>query len=334
MSISGALADATRRTAGALLPHFDFTRPVLDVVGKQQVHRIAASQSSFRGVLQLIKGRADSLIVTHANGELAGILTEADFLKLPLETGFVRRTAVSELMTPAAALKTVPTTATVLDCVAKMSECNIRHVPALDAHGVLKAVVGLPEVGAQVSDTLSKREAEEHLTVGDIIDEGTLQMQTFRSLPASASVQEALALMRGTSFHAVLVSEPSAAAPAESAGFGIFTERDYVHNVLPYLWYEEQTPADIALGSVARWAYGEEGHSKRTLQRIADNPTLAATWRPTYVTCVERSTPVRDCLALMLGNGLLYVPVIEDERPVDVVSLKDVTLHLARDREP
>lgn len=87
-------------------------------------------------------------------------------------------------------------------------------------------------------------------------------------------------------------------------------ERDYVHNVLPYLWYEEQTPSDVQLSQVARWAYGEAGYSKRTLAGIAENPSAAATWRPTHVTCVERDTSVRECLALMLGNGLLYAPVI------------------------
>jgi len=34
----------------------------------------------------------------------------------------------------------------------------------------------------------------------------------------------------------------------------------------------------------------------------------------------------------MLGNGLLYVPVVdEDETPIDVVSLRDLTFFLARE---
>ena len=106
-----------------------------------------------------------------------------------------------------------------------------------------------------------------------------------------------------------------------------------MYNVLPYLWYEEQTPADVPLASVTQWAFGEEGASKRNLRGIAEDPARAATWRPTHVTCVEKDTPVCDCLSLMLGNGLLYVPVISEveNAVVDVISLKDITHFLARD---
>ena len=108
-----------------------------------------------------------------------------------------------------------------------------------------------------------------------------------------------------------------------------------MYSVLPYLWYEEQTPADVRLGSVTQWAFCEVGASKRNLRSIAEDPSRAATWLPTHVTCVEKDTPVRDCLSLMLGNGLLYVPVIEDDEDsvVDVISLKDITHFLARDPE-
>ena len=37
---------------------------------------------------------------------------------------------------------------------------------------------------------------------------------------------------------------------------------------------------------------------------------------------------MKDCLSLMLGNGLLYVPVTEDNKPVNVVSMRDINLFL------
>ena len=51
--------------------------------------------------------------------------------------------------------------------------------------------------------------------------------------------------------------------------------------------------------------------------------------RPESITAVERATPVRDCLSLMLGNDLLYAPVTENKKPIDVVSLRDINLYLA-----
>jgi CBS domain-containing protein len=53
-------------------------------------------------------------------------------------------------------------------------------------------------------------------------------------------------------------------------------------------------------------------------------------YRPDTITCVERSTPIRDALRLMLGNGLLYVPVIENDLPTDIISMRDINLFLAR----
>ena len=51
--------------------------------------------------------------------------------------------------------------------------------------------------------------------------------------------------------------------------------------------------------------------------------------RPESITAVERATPVRDCLSLMLGNDFLYAPVTENKKPIDVVSLRDINLYLA-----
>ena len=102
--LSGAAMDAARRAAGALLPRFDFVAPVTSVIQPSTVRRISPDATAFRGCLEFIKGRTDALMVMH--GEvMVGILTEADMLKLPLETGKVRKTLVSELMTPAEAIR-------------------------------------------------------------------------------------------------------------------------------------------------------------------------------------------------------------------------------------
>ena len=113
--------------------------------------------------------------------------------------------------------------------------------------------------------------------------------------------------------------------------FGVFTERDLVYNVLPH---DEMSPMDMKLSDYSRLVSEEVGYSKRTMESIASDPSTAfRAWRPDFVTCVLRETLVRDCLSLMLGNGLLYVPVIEKELPVDIITMRDVAMFLTRETE-
>ena len=105
--------------------------------------------------------------------------------------------------------------------------------------------------------------------------------------------------------------------------FGLFTERDYV-NALRL--FEDRSPDDIELSEVARFSAGD---SKATMEHIHALDNIAHDYKPDSITAVERSTPVRDVLSLMLGNKLLYAPVTENKRPIDVVSLRDINLFLA-----
>lgn len=94
--------------------------------------------------------------------------------------------------------------------------------------------------------------------------------------------------------------------------------------------FDEESPKDIKLESVARFTAGK---SKAMMKAIAENPARAYVHRPATVTCVERKTKVRDCLALMLGNGLLYVPVTENKKPVNIISMRDINHFIAPDDE-
>ena len=93
--------------------------------------------------------------------------------------------------------------------------------------------------------------------------------------------------------------------------------------------FDARAPGDVELFEVARFS---QGKSKSTMKKIAKQEGVAemedVVKDPEAVVAVQRSTPVRDCLSLMLGNGLLFVPVTEDRKPVDVVSLRDINLFL------
>ena len=274
----------------------------------------------------MIKGRTDVVVVAEeGSNELGGILTERDFInKLPLEAGAARATTIAEIMTPASSITSAHTGRTLQQCVASMRSLKVRHMPVLE-EGEVKRVVTVSEVCRELSTTLTRRDFdyEANVTVADLrADVSTPGLS--RSLPPSASVSEAIERMRVSKFGATIVlAEPG------GRNFGIFTERDYVHNVLPF---EERVPSEIALREVGVFASPDAGASAAVLQTISADPAHADIYRPPQLTCVQRETPLRDCLTLMLGHGLVYVPVIEEEEPVDVISMRDVMLFLAQEK--
>ena len=133
----------------AALPQFNFTLPALQLLRPAAAQRTAPASSAFRAAIDMIKGRRSSLVVMEgargchadatrayrrlmrarrADSKLAGILTERDFfMKLPLDSaGRSRSTLVSELMTPASCITTVPANHTVLQIVRTMRKHRVR----------------------------------------------------------------------------------------------------------------------------------------------------------------------------------------------------------------
>ena len=318
------IEDASRRVAGAILPRLDFTQPVLKALKGSSVQRIEPL-TAFRACMKLIKSRRSALLVAEPGSkQMLGLVTERDFVtKMGMESGAVTRTLVTDLMTPAAALHTAPASYTLMECARLMAKERVRHLPVVEEEEV-RAVLSMREISQHISHMLSRRDvAEADVSIGDMLS-AIRTPGLAASLPVTATVADAVEQMRATSFGALLV--------LGGDGFGIFTERDYVHNVLPCCAAEEQSAAHVSLRKAARWATDEVGYSRRMMEAAAEDPSVADYYWPDTITCVERATPVRDCLRLMLGNGLLYVPVIdESDRPVDVISMRDVNLFMAQE---
>jgi len=337
------IEDATRRAAGVVLPRLDITRPVLQVVSQASVRTIAPT-CAFRACLSMINARQFALLVAEGRAgtrswdplpgeQMQGLLTAADFFKLPVrdhgwsERQILTHTPVADLMTPVAEVTSAPSSYTLKQCVDLMEASEIHHSLPVVEDGEVRTLLSMRTIGTHLAAVLAKREvAEAEVRVGDLLDAGTstgCDPLAASALPTTATVADAVEQMRETGFGALLV--------LSSQGFGIFTERDYVHSVLPRCAAEGHSPADVPLVEPARWATDELGYSKRLMEALAANPELAGhEYRPDTITCVERSTPIRDALRLMLGNGLLYVPVIENDLPTDIISMRDINLFLAR----
>lgn len=321
------IEDAARRAAGAILPRLDAASPVLTVLPHTAPIRVPPV-SAFRAAMKMIKTRSSCLVVTEQDSSaMLGLVTLRDFVhKLRLEPAALKRASVTDLMT--SDVVSLSAEHTLQQCVDQMRERRVRHVPVKEG-GEVKTVIAMREIGLVLRDVLGRRDvAEGHLSVGDMMAEIRTPALSV-SLPETASVADALGRMRAygpddRGIGALLVL-------GSGGAFGIFTERDYVHNVLPCCVAEDTAPADVPLGRPTRWATPEEGHSRRFLQALAADAALADAYRPDTITCVERDTPVRDCLQLMLGNRLSHVPVIENDKPVDIVSMRDINLFLAPD---
>jgi CBS domain-containing protein len=275
-----------------------------------------------RAGIEFIKGRHDHMIVTDERNQFAGILTERDFLQVPLERGAATRTTVADLMTPASKVESAGAGDSMWECIATMKRGDYHTLPVVE-EGEVRRVVSMRDICEELSLTLSKRffmpvYDESDVTIGDLLcDVSTPGLS--RSLAMDASVADAVERMRTHNHGAVHVL-------GGGTQIGMFSEREYLYNVLPYLG--EAAPQDVPLSEVAQFSVDEVGYSQRAMQRLGSEDLR---WRPSHLTCVVRSTPVRDCLSLMLPTGLLYVPVLEDEEPADVVSLRDIMLFLAQE---
>ena len=122
--------------------HWSFL-PILNVMkGGAAVHDIAPTASVFRAVVDMVKYRQGSLLVTE-QGEMRGILTERDVLdKLPFGVGASRVATVASIMTPSTGLVTAPPSFTVDKCAKAMRTGVFRHLPITDK-GHVKAIISI-----------------------------------------------------------------------------------------------------------------------------------------------------------------------------------------------
>ena len=140
---------------------------VSDILGAKgrDVLRIDGSATVLDAVKTMVEGNVGALIVTE-NGQLAGIVTERDYLRrvtLPGRTD--EDTAVREIMSSPLIVATPETL--VDECMALMTDRRIRHVPVVEGG----EVVGVVSIGDLVKFK-SKRQSFEIQYLTDYITAG------------------------------------------------------------------------------------------------------------------------------------------------------------------
>lgn len=113
---------------------------ILDAKG-HKVLRIDADASVLEAVKQMVEANVGSLLVIDG-GEIAGIVTERDFLRRVADVGGSHNDAsVREIMSSPLIVVTPETS--VDECMALMTNRRIRHVPVVDAG----EVIGIVSIG-------------------------------------------------------------------------------------------------------------------------------------------------------------------------------------------
>lgn len=104
------------------------------------VLEIDGESSVFEAVQLMVENNVGSLLVTE-RGEVAGIVTERDYLRRVTLEGRTEEAPVREIMSSPLVVATLETT--VDECMAMMTDRRIRHVPVVEE----EKVVGLVSIG-------------------------------------------------------------------------------------------------------------------------------------------------------------------------------------------
>jgi CBS domain-containing protein len=105
--------------------------------------KIDADASILEAVEQMVEANVGSLLVTES-GEVAGIVTERDYLRRVVVEGRTdRETPVREIMSSPLIVVTPQTS--VDECMALMTDRRIRHLPVVDG-GKVAGIVSIGDV--------------------------------------------------------------------------------------------------------------------------------------------------------------------------------------------
>jgi CBS domain-containing protein len=104
------------------------------------VLEIDADASVLEAVGQMVENNVGSLLVTEG-GDVAGIVTERDYLRRVTLEGRTEESPVREIMSAPLIVASIDTT--IDECMALMTDRRIRHVPVVDEG----RVIGLVSIG-------------------------------------------------------------------------------------------------------------------------------------------------------------------------------------------
>jgi signal-transduction protein with cAMP-binding, CBS, and nucleotidyltransferase domain len=127
-------------------------KEILEVKGKEIIG-VSPETTLLRALEVMADKNIGSVLVLDAQGGLAGIFSERDFVrKIIIKGRAMETTAVKEIMTSRVLYVTPETT--IADCMSLMTEKRIRHLPVLEGG----KAIGVVSIGDIVKELLKEQE--------------------------------------------------------------------------------------------------------------------------------------------------------------------------------
>ncbi len=242
----------------------------------------------------IMRAAGKAAVIVSDQGELAGIFTEQDVSLRVVAAGLAPdRTPLGEVMT--ANPVTIEASNTTLQALAKMHAGKFRHLPVM-AHGRLINMVSLRDIYASANDQLE-------LELGHLKAEVDLRQtvvsymaggERLISFASDDSVLEAAKAMAERIIGSVLVTE-------NNKLIGIFTERDVSFRVV---------------------AKGLDPKTTTLAQVMTENPET-----------IGPNQLCGDILDKMRQGGFRHLPVIDRDKLIGVISIRDIYAAVIHDLE-
>lgn len=263
---------------------------VADVLKGREGHSFAigASSSIFHAAEAMVDHSVGSILVTSPDGKLEGFLTERDILKWGGQALTPTNTTVGEVMTPGDKLKTVGPEDNLLKCTEQMLVNSFRHLPVL-ADDLAVGVISIRDIARTILQCTGQGLSFDGTTpVEDLL--ARKDFHGYLKLDSDSSVLECVRTMNKFNVGYIILQprryKKAAFAPDN---VGIFTERDFLHQVVA----DHRRSREVSISSV-----------------MTDGSELIM---------VTPITKLRTCLKLMVNMNLRRLPVING--PNEIVGL-------------
>jgi CBS domain-containing protein len=117
------------------------------------IHSVTASSTVFDALTLMAEKNIGAVLVIEQDGAIAGVFSERDYArKITLRNLTSRKTPVADVMTRNVVF--VPTTRTIDECMALMTDKRIRHLPVLEG----PKLIGVLSIGDVVKAVIAEKD--------------------------------------------------------------------------------------------------------------------------------------------------------------------------------
>lgn len=270
----------------------------LDRTFARPLRTIDPNVSLYQAAETMINFRTGALIVAEGTN-MFGIITERDFIKWSKESNADIQSKLIDFMTPVKDIKTMSCKQSLAECMLKMFEENMRHMPLY--HDTAKdnelpdTLINMRDIARQILWWNEQGNLPLPQTVNTLLQQRRISLT---SMESSDSVLQAIHLMNKENIGCVVVM-PLDELGGVQENLSIFSERDFLFKGL-----------------------------HKNINNL-DNISLSEVATPaSELISVGPHHSVTTCLRLMLKMGFRHLPIIEGDKCLGIFSLRTIVSEL------